>query len=82
MAAVEDGTAGDPKDIEMTSMLDKKMNEEFDWSDSTLPIRDALWDYYMEKNNHSTDKTEKDMEPTLNMSDDDVKALATKLLKK
>ena len=80
--AVEDGTAGDPKDIEMTIMLDKKMNEEFDWSDSKLPIRDALWDYYMEKNNHSTDKTEKDMEPTLDMSDDGVKALAEKLLKK
>ncbi|ERL64868.1 hypothetical protein [Schleiferilactobacillus shenzhenensis] len=80
--AVQDGTPGDPKDIEMTSMLDKKMSEEFDWSDSNLPIRDALWDYYMEKNNHSTDQTEKDMLPTLDMSDDDVKALATKLLKK
>ncbi len=63
-------------------LLNKLMSEAFDWSDSKLPVRDALWDYYMEKNNHDTMKTEKDMEPYLNMSTDDVQASAEKLLKK
>ncbi|EHL98523.1 hypothetical protein HMPREF9103_01566 [Lentilactobacillus parafarraginis F0439] len=33
-------------------LLNKHMNEAFDWSDSKLPVRDALWDYYM-KNQRS-----------------------------
>ncbi|GHP13571.1 hypothetical protein YK48G_09960 [Lentilactobacillus fungorum] len=63
-------------------LLNKKMSEAFDWSDSDIPVRDALWDYYMEKNDHDTMKTEKDMEPYMNMSTDDLQADAEKLLKK
>lgn len=40
-------------------LLNKKMSEAFDWSDDKLPVRDAIWDYYMEKNDHDTLKTEK-----------------------
>jgi hypothetical protein len=69
-------------DVEKTATLDEPMNVVFDWSEDETPVRDALWDYYMEKNAHNTDKTVADMKPTLDMSDDDVKALAEKLLKK
>ncbi|GEP25157.1 MAG: hypothetical protein ABF679_08580 [Lentilactobacillus diolivorans] len=63
-------------------LLNKHMNEAFDWSDSKLPVRDALWDYYMEKNDHDTMKTGQDMEKYMDMSTDDLKADAEKLLKK
>ena len=69
-------------DVEKTATLDEPMNAVFDWSDSETPVRDALWDYYMENNSKDTDKTVVDMKPTLDMSDDEVKALAEKLLKK
>ncbi len=65
------------------NVLNKKMSEAFDWSDDAdTPVRDALWNYYMEHNDHDTMKTEKEMEPYMDMSDDDVKAAAVKLLKK
>jgi len=68
--------------IEGTKLIDEPMKDIFDWSDDETPVRDALWDYYMENNNHDTDKTAVDMKPLLDMSDDDAKALAEKLLKK
>ncbi|WDF82798.1 hypothetical protein PQ472_00730 [Lacticaseibacillus pabuli] len=68
--------------IEGTKFIDEPMKDVFDWSDDETPVRDALWDYYMENNNHDTDKTAEDMKPLLDMSDDDAKALAEKLLKK
>ncbi|WP_413628175.1 hypothetical protein R4B61_03060 [Fructilactobacillus vespulae] len=64
-----------------TETLDKKMSEVFDWSDSSTPVRDALWDYYMQKNSRDTIKTEEDMKKYLDMSDADVAADAEKLLK-
>ncbi|MFD1483792.1 hypothetical protein ACFQ5J_00835 [Lacticaseibacillus baoqingensis] len=67
---------------EKTLVLDKTMAEVFDWSDSDTPVRDALWNFYMEQNNHDTIKTEEQMKPLLDQSDDEVKALAEKLLKK
>ena len=63
-------------------VLNKKMSEAFDWSDDSTPVRDALWNYYMENNDHDTMKVEKLMEPYLDMSDADVEADAVKLLKK
>lgn len=68
-------------EIEKTLVLDQKMNEVFDWSDSELPVRDALWNHYMEANAKDTVKTEEQMKPVLDMSDDEVKALAEKELK-
>ena len=44
-------------DPEKTLFLDEPMNKVFDWSDSEAPVRDALWDYYMEKNSRDTIKT-------------------------
>lgn len=44
-------------EIVKTALLDRSMKEVFDWSDSETPVRDALWDYFMEKNGRSTDKT-------------------------
>ena len=69
-------------DPEKTLFLDEPMNKGFDWSKSEAPVRDALWDYYMEKNSRDTIKTEEEMKPVLDMSDDEVKALAEKVLKK
>lgn len=69
-------------EVEKTLVLDKKMNEAFDWSDSETPVRDALWDYYMEKNAKDTIKTEEEMKPVLDMSDDEVKSLVESVLKK
>ncbi|WP_276580142.1 P8 family protein [Lacticaseibacillus parakribbianus] len=70
------------EDVEKTLVLDEPMNAVFDWSDSELPVRDALWDYYMEHNGKDTIKTEETMKPLLDQSDDEIKALAEKLLKK
>lgn len=71
------------EDVEKTLLLDEPMATVFEWSDDeNTPVRDALWDYYMEDNGHDTMKTEKAMEPYLNMSDDQVKSEAEKLLKK
>ncbi|MCI1895115.1 MAG: hypothetical protein LKJ29_06155 [Lactobacillus sp.] len=69
-------------DPEKTLVLDEPMNAVFDWSDDETPVRDALWDYYMENNNHNTIETEETMKPLLDQSDDEIKALAEKLLKK
>ncbi|AQW21331.1 hypothetical protein PL11_005005 [Lentilactobacillus curieae] len=63
-----------------STFLNVKMNEAFDWSDSSEPVRDALWDYYMEKNERDTNATEKDMHPYMSMSEDDIKSDVEKLL--
>lgn len=65
-----------------TAMLDRHMKEVFDWSDSNTPVRDALWDYFMEKNGHDTMKTEEDMLPFLKDSDDKIEAFVNDNLKK
>ena len=31
-------------EIIKTALLDRHMKEAFDWSDSDMPVRDALWD--------------------------------------
>ena len=69
-------------EIIKTALLDRHMNEVLDWSDSKLPVRDALWDYFMEKNGRDTMKTEEDMLPFLKDSDYKVKAFVNENLKK
>ncbi|MDF7638359.1 hypothetical protein PT285_02780 [Lactobacillus sp. ESL0791] len=69
-------------ELEKTALLDRYMDEVFDWSDSKIPVRDALWDYFMEKNGRDTIKTEEDMLPFLNDSDDKIEAFVNKNLKK
>lgn len=69
-------------EIMKTALLDQHMKEAFDWSDSNLPVRDTLWNYFMEKNGRDTMKTEEDMLPFLKDSDEKVAAFVNKNLKK
>ena len=46
-------------EIVKTALLDRSMKEVFDWSDSDTPVRDALWDYFMESNGHNTTRLRK-----------------------
>ncbi|UDM32739.1 hypothetical protein [Lentilactobacillus laojiaonis] len=58
------------------------MSEAFPaWGNSNLPVRNALWDYYMELNGRNTMKTEKDMDPYKQMSAEQIKIQVEKLLK-
>ena len=67
--------------VEKTKVLDEKMCDVFEWSDSKMPVRDALWDHFIDGNNHDTDKTSAEVAKYMDMSDDDVKTNAEKLLK-
>lgn len=69
-------------DVEKTLTLDKKMNEVFDWSDSDTPVRDALWNHFMENNNKDTMKTMDELKKFTEMDDSNVADEAEKLLKK
>ena len=69
-------------EIIKTALLDRHMKEAFDWSDSEMPVRDALWDYFMESNGHNTDKTEEAMLPFMSDSDDKIIAFVNENLKK
>lgn len=69
-------------DFEKTALLDEKMTEVFDWSDQTMPVRDALWDHFMEANGHDTDKTEALMKEIDAKSDDEVRSYVEDNLKK
>ncbi|MDK7309942.1 hypothetical protein [Lactobacillus jensenii] len=70
------------EDVLKTSLLDRHMKEVFDWSDSNVPVRDAIWNYFMEKNGKNTLKTEEDMLPFLKDSDDKIEAFVNEKLKK
>lgn len=67
--------------VAMNSMLDQKMTDTFDWSNSQLPVRDAVWNHYMDANNHDTDKTADEVEPYMKMNDTKLKQAVEKLLK-
>ena len=70
------------KKFENNALLDKPMNKVFDWSKDSNPVRIALWNHYMENDDHNTMKTADKMSPYLDMKDDEVKSAAEKLLKK
>lgn len=70
------------EDVLKTRLLDRHMKEVFDWSDSNIPVRDAIWDYFMKKNGKNTLKTEEDMLPFLKDSDDKIEAFVNENLKK
>lgn len=65
-----------------TEMLDRKMSEVFDWSDSNVPVRDAIWNFQMEKNGQDTMKTAEDVKWMLKASDDELKKFCEDNLKK
>ena len=45
----------DALEIEQTAMIDREMDQVFDWAkDNHMPIRDAIWDHEMEANGHAT----------------------------
>ena len=62
-------------------VLNMKMSDAFDWSDDKTIVRDAIWNYMMENDDRSTDKTIETMKPFLSMSEDDVKDYVEKNLK-
>ena len=68
-------------EAEKTLTLDKKMSDVFDWSDDTTPVRDALWNHFMDHNEKDTLKTIDDMKKFEDMADDQVASEAEKLLK-
>lgn len=70
MAKIEKTAAG----IEKTALLDKKMNQVFDWAkDNDKPIRIMIWNHFMEKDDHQTMKAADDVKWELTASDDDIK---------
>lgn len=68
-------------EAEKTLTLDKKMSDVFDWSDDVTPVRDALWNHFMDSNEKDTLKTIDDMKKFEDMADDQVASEAEKLLK-
>ncbi|PWG00139.1 P8 family protein [Levilactobacillus bambusae] len=70
------------EDIEPTMFMDRTMSEVFDWSDDSTPVRDALWDYFMENDGHDTDKTEADMQEMDAKTDAEIEAFINENLKK
>ena len=73
----------DAKEIEETALIDRNMDQVFDWAKGNeMPIRDAIWDYEMEANGRDTMKTEEAVEWILKADDDKVKDYCEKNLKK
>ncbi len=68
--------------VEKTALLDEPMNDTFDWSDQKLPVRDALWDHFMESNGHNTDESEASMKEIDAKSDAEVRSYVEDNLKK
>ena len=73
----------DVKEIEETALIDRNMDQVFDWAKGNeMPIRDAIWDHEMEANGRDTMKTEEAVEWILKADDDKVKDYCEKNLKK
>lgn len=60
--------------------LDLPMSEVFSWSEDKTPLRDALWNHYMDTSNKNTLETLKHLKAYENMSSDEVKLEAEKVL--
>ncbi|WP_273950423.1 hypothetical protein [Leuconostoc mesenteroides] len=60
--------------------LDLPMSEVFSWSEDKTPLRDALWNHYMDTSNKKTLETLKHLKAYENMSSDEVKLEAEKVL--
>ncbi len=68
--------------ITNAGLMDRPMKDVFDWSNSRLPVRDALWNYFMEKNGHNSLKTEDDMLPFMKDSNSLIETFVNEHLKK
>ncbi|MGO2544513.1 MAG: P8 family protein [Leuconostoc mesenteroides] len=60
--------------------LDLPMSEVFSWSEDKTPLRDALWNHDMDTSNKNTLETLKHLKAYENMSSDEVKLEAEKVL--
>lgn len=60
--------------------LDLPMSEVFSWSEDKTPLRDALWNHFMEASNKDTLSTLKHLKAFEKMSSDEVKTEAAKVL--
>lgn len=67
-------------DDEKFETLDLPMSEVFSWSEDKTPLRDALWNHYMDTSNKNTLETLKHLKAYENMSSDEVKLEAEKVL--
>lgn len=61
--------------------LDLPMSEVFDWSEDQTPLRDALWNHYMEESNKNTSSTLKHLKAYQAMNGNEIKVEAEKVLK-
>lgn len=68
-------------EAEKALTLDKNMSDVFNWSDDDTPVRDALWNYFMDNNEKNTMKTIDDMKKFEDMPDDQIASEVEKLLK-
>ncbi|AEV94759.1 P8 family protein [Pediococcus claussenii] len=62
-------------------LLDKAVNEVFDWSDDSTPLRDAMWNHTMDANGRDTLKTTAEAKKWEGMSADELKTTAEAMLK-
>lgn len=60
--------------------LDLPMSEVFSWSEDKTPLRDALWNHYMDTSNKNTLEALKHLKAYESMSSDEVKLEAEKVL--
>lgn len=60
--------------------LDLPMSEVFSWSEDKTPLRDALWNHYMDTSNKNTLETLKHLKAYESMISDEVKLEAEKVL--
>ncbi|WP_273753287.1 hypothetical protein [Leuconostoc mesenteroides] len=60
--------------------LDLPMSEVFSWSEDKTPLRDALWNHYMDTSNKNTLETLKHLKAYESMSFDEVELEAEKVL--
>ncbi|MGX4644745.1 MULTISPECIES: P8 family protein [Holzapfeliella] len=67
--------------VDQKLLLDTKMSDAFDWSTSDIPVRDALWDYFMDHNNKNTLETESKMRPFMDCEDSKIKEFVESHLK-
>lgn len=75
--------AADEKEIEQTALIDRSMDQVFDWAKGNdMPIRDAIWNHEMEANDHDTMKTADSVKAIIFADDDKVKDYCEKNLKK
>ncbi|QEA59324.1 hypothetical protein FGL74_06280 [Leuconostoc koreense] len=60
--------------------LDLPMSEVFSWSEDKTPLRDALWNHYMDTSNKNTLETLKHLKAYESMSADELKHKAQEVL--